>query len=228
MAFLAKVLVATAGLLPAVHAASSTSSAANAQYTLPFDSMEGVTMIPNVEVPNRVDAQAVCPGYKASNVQHSSRGLTATLSLAGEPCNVYGTDIATLSLTVDYQAKDRLNIQIIPAHLDASNASFYLIDEDVVPRSQASNGSVSASDLTFSWSNGPSFNFEVTRKATGDVLFSTKNTVVVYENQFIELETSLPEDYNLYGLGEHVQQFRIKENLTLTTWAADAGNVIDE
>jgi alpha-glucosidase len=228
MAFLTKVLVASAGLLPAVHAASSTSSAANAQYTLPFDSMEGVTMIPNVEDPNAVDAQAVCPGYKASHVKRSSQGLTAILSLAGEPCNVYGTDIETLSLTVDYQAKDRLNIQIIPAHLDASNASWYLIDEAVVPRSQSSGGSFSDSDLAFSWSNRPSFNFEVTRKATGDVLFSTKNTVLVYENQFIEFETSLPEDYNLYGLGDRVQQFRIKENHTLTTWAADAGNVLDE
>lgn len=219
--------MASAGLLPAVHAASSTSSAANAQYTLPFDSMVGAIEVPNVDDPNAVDAQAVCPGYKASHVKHSSRGLTATLSLAGEPCNAYGTDIETLSLTVEYQAKDRLNIQIIPAHLDAANASWYLIDEDVVPRPQVSDGSVTSSDLDFKWYNDPSFNFEVIRKATGDVLFSTKNSVLVYENQFIEFETSLPEDYNLYGLGDRVQQFRIKENHTLTSWNADAGNVID-
>lgn len=49
----------------------------------------------------------------------------------------------------------------------------------------------------------------------------------MYENQFIEFVTSLPEDYNLYGLGERLQQLRILHNATLTTYASDAGNPID-
>lgn len=44
-----------------------------------------------------------CPGYRASNVQTSANGLTATLTLAGSPCNVYGTDIEDLTLTVEHQ-----------------------------------------------------------------------------------------------------------------------------
>jgi len=44
-----------------------------------------------------------CPGYKASNVQTSSTGLTASLSLAGTACNAYGTDLTDLTLTVEYQ-----------------------------------------------------------------------------------------------------------------------------
>ena len=49
-------------------------------------------------------AQADCPGYAATNVQQSSSGLTADLYLAGAPCNVYGTDLPNLTLTVEYQS----------------------------------------------------------------------------------------------------------------------------
>lgn len=43
-----------------------------------------------------------CPGYEASNVQTSPTGLTADLTLAGEACNVYGTDLTDLRLEVSY------------------------------------------------------------------------------------------------------------------------------
>jgi N-terminal barrel of NtMGAM and CtMGAM, maltase-glucoamylase len=49
-------------------------------------------------------AQNDCPGYTASNVQQSSTGLTADLQLAGPACNIYGTDLPNLTLTVEYQA----------------------------------------------------------------------------------------------------------------------------
>lgn len=35
------------------------------------------------------NAQNVCPGYKASNVQDTSSGFNADLTLAGQACNVY-------------------------------------------------------------------------------------------------------------------------------------------
>ena len=48
-------------------------------------------------------AQNSCPGYTASNVKQSSTGITADLHLAGKPCDVYGTDLPNLTLTVEYQ-----------------------------------------------------------------------------------------------------------------------------
>ena len=48
--------------------------------------------------------QAECPGYAASNVQETDNGLTTDLSLAGQACNVFGTDLPNLTLTVEYQA----------------------------------------------------------------------------------------------------------------------------
>jgi alpha-glucosidase len=48
------------------------------------------------------DALATCPGYSASNVKTTTSGLTADLTLAGKACNVYGTDLKDLTLTVSY------------------------------------------------------------------------------------------------------------------------------
>lgn len=46
---------------------------------------------------------SACKGYKAQNVKESSTGLTATLTLIGEGCGIYGPDIQELKLEVDYQ-----------------------------------------------------------------------------------------------------------------------------
>ena len=58
------------------------------------------------------DKLAKCPGYKASNVKTSATGLTATLTLAGAPCNVYGDDLRELRLEVSYETDSRLHVKI--------------------------------------------------------------------------------------------------------------------
>lgn len=221
-------LLAGAWLLPMAYGASSSASASSSQFTIPASVDVGANLIANVDDPQAINAQSVCPGYKASIAHQTSKGFTAALHLAGKPCNVYGMDVESLNLSVEYQAKDRVNIQIVPSHVDASNASWYFLNEDIVPRPQVSPDASSAhSDLSVTWSNDPSFNFKVIRKTTGDVLFNTEGSVLVYENQFIEFITSLPDDYNLYGFGEQFQQLRILHNATLTSYGADAGNPID-
>jgi alpha-glucosidase len=47
---------------------------------------------------------------------------------------VYGTDIDSLSLTVEYQSYDRLHVEIIPTHVDSSNSSWYVLPEALVPK----------------------------------------------------------------------------------------------
>jgi alpha-glucosidase len=45
-----------------------------------------------------------CPGYKTSNVVNKNGHITgADLNLAGAACNVYGTDLKNLKLSVEYQ-----------------------------------------------------------------------------------------------------------------------------
>lgn len=221
-------------LLPAVYGASPTpaptqSSTSNRpEFTIPPSADIGNNLIPNIYDQKAVNSQSVCPGYKASNVQQSSSGLNATLTLAGAPCNAYGDDVQSLKFAVEYLGKDRLNVQILPSHVDASNSSWYYLSEELVPR-PSSDGEASSgnSDLAISWSNDPLFSFKVARKATGDVIFDTTGSVLVYENQFIEFVSALPQDYNLYGLGEHITQLRLLRNLTLTIYASDIGDPID-
>lgn len=82
--------------------------------------------------------------------------------------------------------------------------------------------------LTNTGGNNPSFWFSVTRRSTKDVLFTSENTKLVYEDQFIEFSSSLPDDYNLYGLGERIHGLRLSNNLTATIYAADVGDPIDD
>jgi alpha-glucosidase len=221
-------LLAGACLLPAVYGASSTSSAPYHQFTIPASVNHGKNLIANIDEPQAVNAQSVCPGYRASSVRHNARGMTAKLQLAGEACNAYGTDVDSLDLIVEYLAKDRLNVQITPTYVDRSNASWFQLSEAVVPRPKTDKGATAKnSDFEISWSNDPSFSFKVIRKATGDVLFDTTGSKLVFEDQFIEFITALPGDYNLYGLGEHIQQLRLLENKVLTIYASDIGDPVD-
>ncbi|KAJ5090239.1 hypothetical protein N7532_008923 [Penicillium argentinense] len=230
-------LLAGAWLVPAVYDAGSTTFAPSSssvpsvyhQFTIPAAADEGANLIANIDDPEAVDAQKACPGYKAANVKKSQNGISATLTLAGKACNAYGTDVDSLDFSLEYLAKDRLNIQITPSHVDSSNASWYHLSEDTVPRAKSDNkhGSHTNGDLEFKWSNDPSFSFKVIRKATGDVLFDTTGSALVFENQFIEFVTALPENYNIYGLGEHIQQLHLLDNATLTIYSSDIGDPID-
>lgn len=171
-------------------------------------------IVPNLRDAEAADAQYACPGYKASNVAETPVGLTADLILAGDPCNIYGTDIEALSLVVEYQAADRLHIEILPKYVGQGNQSWFVLPDALVTKPRVEDHVKPESDLAFSWNNEPTFSFNVTRKSTGDVLFTTEGSELVYEDQFIEFESSLPENYNLYGLGETIHSFRLGNNLT--------------
>jgi alpha-glucosidase len=200
-----------------------------AQFTLPASIDYGANLIPNVEDPEAKVPQSICPGYKASNVEHSQHGFTATLTLAGQACNVYGTDVDVLNLTVAYQSAHRLAVEITPAHVTAENASWYILPSEQVykPEQGVPDEANEDIDLQFVWSNEPTFSFAVLRKSTGDVLFSTEGSVLVFEDQFVEFVSDLPENYNLYGLGERLHGLRLGDNLTATMFAADNGNPVD-
>jgi alpha-glucosidase len=212
---------------PSAVAGASPTTSFRPIFTVPTSADVGKTLIPNIQDPQAVDAQTVCPGYRGSNVQYSDTGLTADLTLAGPACNVYGTDIESLSLTVEYQTHSRLHIRLVPSFTTSSNESYYLLSPDYVPEGSQQNGNAASSDLNFSWSNDPSFSFEVIRNSTGDVIFSTAGSQLVFENQFLEFVTSEPPEYNVYGLGEVIHGFRLGNNFTRTLYAADVGDPID-
>ncbi|KAL2817705.1 glycosyl hydrolases family 31-domain-containing protein [Aspergillus cavernicola] len=184
---------ASALCVAAAHAQSTptSSSPSSTRFTMPASVYDAPPVLPNITDPQAIDAQA------AERATYTER--------------IYGTDISSLDLTVEYQAADRLHV------------GNYLIPSEVLLRPQAEQASGS-SDLKISWTNSPSFGFTVTRKSTGDVLFSTEGRKLVFENKFVEFSSSLPENYNLYGVGENVRAFRQGNNYTQTLYAADAGD----
>jgi alpha-glucosidase len=55
---------------------------------------------------------SACPGFLATNHHETRSGFYADLSLAGEACNAYGTDLPDLKLEVEYQTSERLHVKI--------------------------------------------------------------------------------------------------------------------
>ncbi|KAF1921639.1 alpha-glucosidase-like protein [Ampelomyces quisqualis] len=159
-----------------------------------------------------------CPGYTARNVRNDGSMVTADLALAGTACNVYGTDLTNLKLLVEYQTEQRLHVKIY----DQAD-QVYQIQESVWPR-PSNDGDVdpNSSDLAFSWTNNP-FTFAVTRKMNGETLFNTSAASFVFEDQYLRLRTSLPDEPNLYGIGESTDSFQLNTtNYTRTLWNRDA------
>ena len=130
---------------------------------------------------------------------------------------------------MDVQTAHRLRVRIEPTYLDSSNETYYTLPSWLVyePGQGCMDAMIDGIDLAFSWTNEPTFSFLVTRKSTGDVLFDTRGSVLVYEDQFIEFVSQLPEEYNLYGMGERIHGLRLGNNFTATFYAADAGDPID-
>ena len=58
-------------------------------FTVPASADIGPNLLPNIKDPQAVQAQDVCPGYMASDVEKTSSGFTAMLSLAGEPVSIF-------------------------------------------------------------------------------------------------------------------------------------------
>ncbi|KAJ1026727.1 hypothetical protein NDA16_002325 [Ustilago loliicola] len=129
-----------------------------------------------------------------------------------------------------------------PDEVDGSTAE----ESDLVFHHTAENGTQS--------SNG-SWAFWIARKSSGDVIFDTRsaniptyqegiNNVssdtkrnstampkheIVFENQYLQLSSALPEDANIYGLGEYVTgSFRRNPDETLQPFfTLDAGTPVD-
>jgi len=58
-----------------------------------------------------------CPGYTASNVQKTTGGITADLTLAGGECNIYGKDLHDLKFEASYQTGKLQYYMCVKGHL---------------------------------------------------------------------------------------------------------------
>ncbi|KAJ7348933.1 alpha-glucosidase [Mycena albidolilacea] len=162
-----------------------------------------------------------CPGYTASNVKAEGGTLTASLKLAGKACNVFGTDIPSLALKVVYETATRIHVKIT----DPTSAR-YEVPESVLPRPSSANPvNPKSAAIKFSYTTSP-FSFAIQRTSTNEVLFSTASHPIIYEPQYLRVKTNLAVNANIYGLGEHTNDFRLDpDNTTLTLWSRDAYSV---
>lgn len=159
----------------------------------------------------------------------TDHGLSADLTLAGSPCDVFGSDIVDLRLEVTYQSNERLNVRIEPKHISPSNHSRFMLGTEFVQLPQWDGQTTQeSSDLVFLWHNTPSFQFSIRRSRDGEQLFSTADHPLVFEDQFLELTTSMVPDYNVYGLAENIRNFRLGTNYTQTIFNADSADALDE
>ena len=82
--------------------------------------------------------------------------------------------------------ENRLHIKIYDAGLEV-----YQVHEQVLPRPSSEDLSPSNAALKFSLSEDL-FAFSVTRSSTGEVLFDTTGSPLVFESQYVYLKTQLP------------------------------------
>lgn len=167
------------------------------------------------------------PGYAINSDsvrQTSTGGISAQLDLITY-CSAYGTDIPSLTLSVEYETSSRLHV-----HIYDTPVKQFQIDDNILPRPKRTlfgTDSADKSDLKFGYENSP-FAFWVTRKSDGQILFDTRKdgipihedpsdtlgspsnyTVMpahplVFEDQYLQLSSKLPVGANIYGLGEAV------------------------
>jgi alpha-glucosidase len=96
----------------------------------------------------------------------------------------------------------------------------YQIPKSILDPPTGAQGSSKDSDLIFSYTENP-FSFAIQRSSSEETLFNTSGSNLIFESQYVRLRTSLPEDPNLYGLGETSDPFRLETlDYTRTLWNA--------
>jgi alpha-glucosidase len=166
-----------------------------------------------------------CQGYSVRKLVQTKRRVEADLELIGSGCEVYGPDVPQLKLLVEWQTDSRLHILIQDRREER-----YQVPEHIFPRPTQSlleddEDADAKPELLFSHTSNP-FSFRIQRRDTEDVIFDTTDSELVFERQFLRLRTWLPQDPNVYGLGEHPDPFRLFNTDYLRTfWARDAGAI---
>ncbi|XP_053392914.1 lysosomal alpha-glucosidase-like isoform X2 [Mercenaria mercenaria] len=152
-------------------------------------------------------------GYTVTSVQKSDTGMKVMLRLQ-QPSG-WPNDVQNVALDVTFDTAQRLSFKFF----DPNNARY-----EVPVKVSRSTNHVTAANTEYNVdipSQGR-FYITVTRKSSGQVLFSTQGaSPLVFADQFIQLGTQLSTKY-IYGLGEHRAAFLVSTNWTkLAFWSRD-------
>ncbi|CAK4085799.1 unnamed protein product [Aphanomyces euteiches] len=160
------------------------------------------------------------PGYnlKESSWVETDYGYTGTLVLPSNVRGPFGNDIRELKIDVTAAASEQLRVRIFDPAFQRYEVPLKL--------NLPSNTSGSKSERLYSVSVTSSpFGLAITRKSTGEVLFNSTPGLfngLIFENQFLELSTSVPSSPKVFGIGEHVGTFLVNATGdSYTVWARD-------
>ena len=186
-----------------------------------------------------------CQGYAVQNPVNGQRSYSAQLDLRGG-CRIYGPDVPKLSLSVEYETDTRVHVKIT----DANKARFE-VPESLFPRPKGSPDTDKESATYEVTVNEEMFSFKVVRKSDGEAIFdstspggSTLMNPLIYEEQYMEISSRLPNDPNIFGyflregydninslgrIGEVVHALRRDPyNTRQTMWARDSPTPKDQ
>jgi alpha-glucosidase len=112
----------------------------------------------------------------------------------------------------------RLRVQIYDAAEEVYQIPSFLLE----PPTGSSLTSSDSSELIFTYTSSP-FSFAVSRRSNNETIFNTTGTDLIFESQYLRVRTSLPENPNIYGLGEDTDPFRRNTtNYTRTLWSRES------
>jgi len=154
------------------------------------------------------------PLYEIQSLQKNSAGYDGYALLQDGTSGPYPPDISNITIRQRY-----INSNIIHIKLSDSHSQRYEVPNIV--QVQDAQQAPSDAQLKVQWSSEP-FGFSVIRTDDGETVFNTTSSRLVFEDQYLELSTSVGE--NLFGLGEHANALKL-EKKTYTLFNKDVGAV---
>ncbi|XP_077662967.1 sucrase-isomaltase, intestinal-like [Eretmochelys imbricata] len=122
--------------------------------------------------------------------------------------SLFGNDISSVAMDVEFQTKDRLRFKIY----DPNSQRFEVPLKIESPSTAAADTSY---DIEFI--NQPSFQFKIIRKSTGTVLWDTSLGDLIFSRQYLQITTIVPST-SVYGFGEH-EHPSFKHNMNFVNYA---------
>lgn len=166
---------------------------------------------------------AVCatyPGYRTASVSDTPYGQAARLELLG--AGPFGNDVKELLVQTFYYSQDILRIKIS----DANNARWEVPNVNVLPLPMTKP---SKTNYKVTLGDNP-FGVNVARASDNTSIFNTlvpNFSSLIFEDQYLEVSTQLPDNYYIYGLGERIHSLRLQPDNTFSIWPRDQGTPLN-
>eukprot|EP00731_Ephydatia_muelleri_P032278 Em0023g785a len=154
--------------------------------------------------------------YTVSSITSTTLGIKLALSsIASE--SEFGRNIPSLVAEFSFETNDRFHVKIY----DPNNARWE-VPASASPIPTPPSCPPVNPQYEYEYANiGEPFFFTIIRRSNSEVVFSTLGTKMQFAEQYLELSTILPTNYNIYGLGEHIRSFRVPPHTLLTLWNLD-------